>query len=75
MLAKLEEEQRHEAFICYVTDCLQMIVNNTACYGGGTVINKRFAELVNEKQETDTRTAEEITADVIKKAGLVVIND
>ena len=55
----------------YVTDCLQVIAKNTARYAGGGYIQARFADIIDRKPQ-DTRTGEEIAADVIRRGGLAV---
>ena len=43
---------------------------------GGNYLSVSFFDLIdNNKKQTITRTGEEIAADVIKKAGLVVVNN
>lgn len=65
--AKDEEERVYRA---YLTDALQAISHNTAGMAAeGHVMTRRFAELVNWVEE-DTRTGDEVAADVIKRAGL-----
>ena len=56
----------------YITDCLQIIVENTAKFAGGRVINTRYAELINPKPK-DTRTAEQVIDDLNKRCGLTMI--
>ena len=65
-------EFKKELFKIYLTDCLQGIVNNTQKFAGGVSIEKRYYDLINRK--TDNRTGEEIAAEVIKEAGLKVVN-
>lgn len=68
----LKEQMDIELYQAYITECLQVIANNTAKYAGGNIIKKRYYDIVNPKPK-DTRTGEEIAADVIKKAGLKVV--
>ena len=63
------------AYRNYVTDCLKMIAENTRRMYGGSAPSQRFAELIAPKAPKDTRTAEEIVADVNKKCGLTMIDD
>ena len=56
----------------YVTDCLRMVTENTAKSYGGTYMTGRYIDGVKQTK-MDNRTGTEIAADVIKKAGLVVI--
>lgn len=59
------EERRYRA---YVTDTLQMINKNIVQRYGGSYLRNRWADGLAIQKET--RTAEEIVADVIKRAGL-----
>ena len=59
------------AYKIYTTDALRLISENTAKFGGGGYITKRWIDVMQPKQQ-DARTGEEIVADVIKKAGLEV---
>lgn len=70
-LARYQTSQRDLAYRIYVTDCLRTISENTAKAVGGSHIKKRFAAAMGYLKE-DTRSGEEIAADVIQKAGLVV---
>lgn len=53
----------------YITDALQVIAENTARMVGGKAMTTRWEELLNPKPK-DTRTGEEIVADVLRKGGL-----
>jgi len=68
--ARWKEKQRDDAYRIYITDALMAISNNTMTFGGGSSISVRFADLIYRKQ--DTRTGDEVAADVIKRAGLTL---
>ena len=70
--AKFEEWDKELAYQIYMTDALRMIAENTAKLSGGSYMTKRYAEVL-VKEKPDNRTGDEIAADIIKKAGLVVI--
>ncbi|MBO1680180.1 hypothetical protein [Bittarella massiliensis (ex Durand et al. 2017)] len=53
----------------YVTDSLRTISENTARFSGGTYARQRYYDVVNPPKE-DTRTGDEIAADIIAMAGL-----
>ena len=72
--ARYKTYQRDVAYRIYVTDCLRMISENTANISKGIYPQKRYADFL-KTPIVDKRTGEEIAADVIKKAGLVVIKD
>ena len=54
-----------------MTDALQITVENTAKFAGGSYIKARYIDII-EPKKVDTRTGDEIVADIIKRAGLVV---
>lgn len=56
----------------YVTDALRAISESTAKYAGGPYVQARYADVIKPKPK-DTRTGNEIAADVIKKAGLKLV--
>lgn len=72
MLYKCTEEAKEQAFRVYVTDALKCLSENTVRVAGGSVINVRYFDMLHPEQ-MDTRTGDEIAADVIKKAGLKVV--
>ena len=72
VIARYNSYQREVAYRIYVTDCLRIMTENTARFAKGTYMQKRYADAIRPVA-VDHRTGEEIAADVIKKAGLVVI--
>lgn len=56
----------------YVTDTLKAIAENTSYFAGGSAPTVRYADWIigNHSEE---RTAREIADDVIKRAGLKVV--
>ena len=71
VLARYRSYKRDLAYRIYLTDAQRTISENTAKRVAGVHITKRFASAMGYVKE-DTRSGEEIAADVIKKAGLVV---
>lgn len=69
--ARYRQHQRDMVCRVYVTDCLRMMTENTAKFSGGRYVTRSFSEVLR-REPVDNRTGEEIAADVIKKAGLVV---
>lgn len=74
--ARINQHIRDMVYRTYVTDCLALISKNAAYsagpYGGdGRYMSKRFSEIFNPPP-VDNRTGDEIAADIMKKAGLVV---
>lgn len=49
-----------------MTDTLRLIGENTAKYGGGSYLKKRWFDIINPKPE-ETRTADEIIEHMKKK--------
>ncbi len=58
--ARFKENQREEAYRIYISDCMQLMVKNTANIVGGTIIEKRYIDIVNEKSQVETKTQQEI---------------
>ena len=49
------------------------MTENTAKQGGGSYINKSFADVIGNNKPKDERTPDEIIADISFRAGLEVI--
>lgn len=63
---------RRESLEYYVTDALKVISESVAERIGGRYMEERFADLMNGTIQKDDRTADEIAADIIERAGLKV---
>jgi hypothetical protein len=63
--ARTDSDIREWRYRNYVADCLMIATDRTK------TVTTRFEDLINPKP-VDTRTGEEIAADVIKRAGLIV---
>ena len=70
-MSRYKREQEEKAYRVYVTDALRLTVENTAKYAGGSYIKSRYIDVI-EPKKVDNRTGDEIVADIIKRAGLVV---
>lgn len=70
-MARLNERAKTEAYRIYVTDALRIVGENTARFASGNYIKARYADIIEPKKQ-DNRTGDEIVADIIKRAGLVV---
>lgn len=66
-VAALKAKARRDAFEYYTTDIFRAIAMSLGMKGV-----KRFADLMEPKHE-DTRSAEEIVADITARAGLKVV--
>lgn len=72
--ALITQRLKDEMYVTYVTDSLMYTVNNIQRLAGGVSIGKRYHDIVSGiDKPRDTRTGEEIAADVIKRAGLEVV--
>lgn len=71
-MAAFLQECKEKQYKAYVTDALKAIVENTARFGGGVVINERWYDIQNRKRVADNRTADQIAADIVKRAGLTL---
>ena len=70
----LREQTEQEKYRAYLYECIRLsCLNSSAQVPGGKYIDMSYAQIMGYgEKETDTRTAEEIVADVTKKAGLTV---
>ena len=66
-MSKANQQAKDTAYRVYVTDCLKLIAENT----GNISLKLRYDDIIQPKK-ADTRTGDEIVADIIKRAGLVV---
>jgi len=58
-------------FKIFVTDSLKVLTENTAKFAGGTMVGARFYDIINKQQtETETKSGDEIVADIVGRAGL-----
>ena len=73
VVSKYKEQQKEMAYRIYVTECFRIMTENTAKQSGGSYIDKPFTDFIGNNKPEDERTAEEIIADVAKRAGLEVV--
>lgn len=69
---ELKKQCEREILRHYIADGIQMITENTAVHEGNTYLSTKYKDIINPKPE-ETRTAEDIVADVVKKAGLKLV--
>lgn len=69
--AKASAEAKLTAYRIYVSDALMLIGKNTANFAGGDFMQRRYVDIIGSAKQ-DTRTGEEIAADIIRRAGLEV---
>lgn len=71
VVARFLLEQRQFAYCIYTSEAAKIVTENTMRQYGGSRLVRSFHELVGGGK-ADTRTGDEIAADVVKRAGLVV---
>ena len=69
--ARFKQEKKEKVYRIYVTDALRIATENTAKQAGGNYISARYIDIIEPKKQ-DNRTCGEITADIIRRCGLVV---
>jgi hypothetical protein len=62
------------AYRIYVADALRIVSENTAKFSGGGFVNYRLTDILFPKKE-NRKTAEEIIADITKRAGIEVLTN
>lgn len=67
----VKRQQEESAFRIYTAECLRTMTENTAKFVGGSFVQAKYSDLIDPKPQ-DSRTCEEITAEVVKRCGLVV---
>lgn len=67
----VKRQQEESAFRIYTAECLRTMTENTAKFAGGSFMQAKYSDLIDPKPQ-DNQTCEEITAEVVKRCGLVV---
>ena len=70
VLAFLQAQNEEQLYRAYLTDALKAIGENTAKAVNGAYLSVRWADIAEGRHQTDTRSGDEIAADIIKRAGL-----
>lgn len=73
--SKILDDAEELIYKRYITDGLRDITESVSQAFGGNYLSVSFFDLIDNNKKQTTRTGEEIAADVIKKAGLVVMSD
>lgn len=75
----MKKEARNRIYRSYLTECLKLIVNNTAKMGGGTVIKKSYNDIIAKIENTEKpelkQNADQIVSKVIARGGLRLIDN
>lgn len=70
----LKQSCEQDAYKTYLAECMRMVTENTAKFAGGRYMSISFGEMLHPKP-IDTRTGDEIVADIIKGAGLTIVEE
>lgn len=65
-ISLFQKEQEENAVKIYYAECLRVISENTAKFGGGSYIQAKLQDILNPKP-TDNRTADDIIEGIRKK--------
>lgn len=57
---RLKADLKEEVYKIYTADSLKIIAENTAKFGGGSVLNCRYYDLISPKKEVPEESADEI---------------
>lgn len=75
-IAQYKAKQKKLVYQYYITDALMCMCNNTShSVSGGSMMNKRYSEIIAGMGNGKPETAEEIIAGVTERAGLKVIRN
>ena len=69
---KIKQDFEIELHREYIAKCARICTENTAKISRGSYMGLEYSEILH-KRPKDNRTAEEIVADIIAKAGIEVI--
>lgn len=79
LILRRQEDLRELGYRIYVTDAMRMISESAAKIGGGPWVGKRWAETLGSQNKRvlahDTRSPQEIVADIAEKAGLTITHE
>ena len=65
-ISLFQKEQEEKAVKIYYAECLRVISENTAKFGGGSYIQAKLKDILDPKP-TDNRTADDIIESIRKK--------
>ena len=65
-ISLFQKEQEEKAVKIYYAECLRVISENTAKFGGGSYIQAKLQDILNPKP-VDNRTADDIIESIRKK--------
>lgn len=70
--ARIADEAEELIYRRYITDALKITAENISRVCGGNYLNVSFIDLISEAKPKETKSGQEIAAEVIKRARLVV---
>ncbi len=71
VIARFSYEQRQTAYFVYMSEAAKILTENTTRQSGGSKLTRSYHEIIGMGKR-DERTGDEIAADIITRAGLVV---
>ena len=72
LFAQLQKDGEREMLGHYIANGIKMLTENTAKIVGGSYLSVSYNDIINPKPNDD-RTGNEIAADVIRGAGLKIV--
>lgn len=77
LVLRRQEDLRELGYRIYISDTLRLACENAARIGGGPYIERRWADTLGSQNRRplahDTRSPEEIVADIAEKAGITIV--
>lgn len=64
----MEKERQNNAYMYYIAEGVKVLTENTQRFAGGGAITRSLYDIIRPK--VDSRSAEEVVNEVIKKSGL-----
>ena len=68
--ARIAEKREADIYRIYLTDCLQMIAENTSKFAGGRYIPTRFMDLITPQNKKNEPSGSEIVAELTTRLKL-----
>ena len=76
LILRRREDLQELGYRIYISDAVRLACENAARIGGGPYIERRWAETLDAQNKRslapDTRSPEEIVADIAAKAGITI---
>lgn len=79
LILRRREDLQELGYRIYISDAVRIACENTARIGGGSTLSKRWADTLESQNKRvlahDTRSPQEIVADIAEKAGLTITHE